>query len=214
MMTIERLAQSETYYPVYQQQDSEVTAIAFGIRRISDGYWFDFNSSTFEASGWTTKHQPLAEDDDGLWSYDTGWAIPDSNNTYFVQFKITIPTETFYKEGPTLIVNSSLLDVLADWVNDGRLDLILDELTTQGDTNEAAISGLNDISVADIIAGIADGSYDLQEILRLMFAALCCKSSGGGTSSLKFRNSADGKDRITATVDSNGNRTAIILDAT
>jgi copper chaperone CopZ len=77
---------------------------------------------------------------------------------------------------------------------------------------EAAISALNDISVADIISGIADGTYDLQEMLRIMFAALAGKSSGGGTSTITFRDAADSKNRISATVDSNGNRTAITLD--
>ena len=70
----------------------------------------------------------------------------------------------------------------------------------------------NDISVADIIAGIADGTNDLQEMMRIMFAALSGKSSGGGTATLTFRDSGDAKDRITATVDANGNRTAMTLD--
>ena len=72
---------------------------------------------------------------------------------------------------------------------------------------------LNDITVADIIAGIADGSYDLQEMMRVMFAALSSKSDGGGTATVHFRDSADAKNRITATVDANGNRTAVTLDA-
>ena len=66
--------------------------------------------------------------------------------------------------------------------------------------------------VAGIIAGIADGSYDLQEMMRVIFAACACKSTGGGTSNLKFRDGADSKDRIAATVDANGNRIAITLD--
>ena len=75
-----------------------------------------------------------------------------------------------------------------------------------------ANTNLNDITVADIIAGIADGSYDLQEMTRIIFAACAGKSTGGGTSTNNFRDSADGKNRIVATVDSNGNRTAITLD--
>lgn len=71
---------------------------------------------------------------------------------------------------------------------------------------------LNDITVAEIIAGIADGSYDFQEMIRILFAACAGKSTGGGTSINKFRNSADEKNRIVATVDANGNRTTITLD--
>lgn len=80
-------------------------------------------------------------------------------------------------------------------------------------TAAALIGALNDITVAEIIAGVADGSYDLQEMLRIIFAACAGKSSGGGTATLVFRDSADAKNRITATADANGNRTAITLDA-
>ncbi len=77
-----------------------------------------------------------------------------------------------------------------------------------------ANTNLNDITVADIIAGIADGSNDLQEMMRIIFAALSGKTTGGGTVTLNFRDSADSKNRITATVDANGNRTAVTLDGT
>ena len=126
MSSVERLAQSETYYPGYQEAHSDVTAVAFGIRRVSDGQWYDFNDSTFKASGWITKHQALAEDDDGLWTYDTGWAIPDSDTVYHLQWKITDATGTYQELGPKIIVNSSLLDALATGVQlsaQGKLDV-------------------------------------------------------------------------------------------
>jgi len=85
-------------------------------------------------------------------------------------------------------------------------------LTDTGTTLPGSITSLNDISVADIIAGIADGSLDLQEMLRVIVAATAGKSSGFGTANVAFRDYADTKDRITATVDSTGNRTAITLD--
>ena len=66
--------------------------------------------------------------------------------------------------------------------------------------------------VAANIAGITDGIHDQQEMMRIMFSALSGKSSGGGTPTLKHRDSGDTKDRITATVDSDGNRTAMTLD--
>ncbi len=81
-------------------------------------------------------------------------------------------------------------------------------------TATGLIAGLNDITVADIIAGVADGSYDLQEMMRLIFSACCLKVSGGGTTTVTTRDSADSKDRIVGTVDSNGNRTGLVLDGT
>ena len=76
----------------------------------------------------------------------------------------------------------------------------------------AAVATLNDITVADIIAGITEGTLDLQEILRIILAALAGKASGGGTATIKFRDQADTKDRITATVDVDGNRTLVVVD--
>ena len=79
-------------------------------------------------------------------------------------------------------------------------------------TTDALVGGLNNLSVADIIAGISDGIYDFQEITRLIFSACCLKTSGGGTTTLVSRDSADSKDRITLTVDEDGNRTGVTLD--
>lgn len=79
-------------------------------------------------------------------------------------------------------------------------------------TTDALINGLNDISVADIIAGIADGSYDLQEMIRIIFAFAAGLSNGGNTPTLNFRDSADTKNRIQAAIDQYGNRTARTLD--
>ncbi len=67
-------------------------------------------------------------------------------------------------------------------------------------------------TIAEIIAGITDGSLDLQEMMRIIIAAVAGKSSGGGSATVTFRDSADSKNRITATLDANQNRTGIILD--
>ena len=85
-------------------------------------------------------------------------------------------------------------------------------LADTGTSIPADIAALNDITVADIIAGISDGTLDLQEMMRIILAATAGKSSGGGTVTLVFRDAADSKARITATVDANGNRTAMTLD--
>lgn len=111
---MERLAQSETYYPGYQEPDSGVTAVAFGICRMTDGFWYDFNDSTFKNSGWTTQHQTMTEDANGFWLYTTGWAIPDSNSIYQIQWKVTDATGTFYSEGTKIVINSALLDKLTN----------------------------------------------------------------------------------------------------
>lgn len=78
----------------------------------------------------------------------------------------------------------------------------------------AALFGtLNNISVANILAGVVEGSLTLQGVLRLLLAAETGKSTGGGTTSIAFRDNADSKNRIAATVNTSGNRTAVTLDA-
>jgi len=127
-----RLAQGETWYPELQEATDRTTAVAVGLRRFSDGHWYDWNDSTFKASGWTTKHQALAEDDNGLWTYDAGFAMPASNAVYVAQFKI-IAVDTYYEEAMVIRVNSSYLDILADLVNGGRLDLLIDAIKAKTD---------------------------------------------------------------------------------
>lgn len=50
--------------------------------------------------------------------------------------------------------------------------------------------------------------------LRLMLSALAGKLSGAATTTVVIRNVGDSKDRITATVDANGNRSVVNTDAT
>ena len=105
-------------------------------------------------------------------------------------------------------------ELQGDWANGGRLDLILDELTTQGDTNEtkidtidanvdavlvdtgttipAQITALNDISVADILTTqftesyAADGSAPtLTQALMLIQQMLGDFSIAGTTLTVK-----------------------------
>jgi len=50
--------------------------------------------------------------------------------------------------------SAAQIAVLTDWINGGRLDVILDELTAQGDTNETAIGALNNISAANVLTQV------------------------------------------------------------
>jgi len=63
-----------------------------------------------------------------------------------------------------------------------------------------------------IDAGSVD-AYTADEALRLMLAVLAGKLSGAGTGTETFRNTADNKNRVVSTVDDDGNRSAVTLDA-
>lgn len=57
-----------------------------------------------------------------------------------------------------------------------------------------------------------ESSYTLRQALRLMLASLAGKLSGAATATVTIRDVNDAKDRITATVDADGNRTAVTTD--
>ena len=56
--------------------------------------------------------------------------------------------------------------------------------------------------------------YSLRESLKLMLSAMAGKLSGAGTTTVTIRDINDLKDRITAIVDTNGNRTSVTKDVT
>ncbi len=67
-------------------------------------------------------------------------------------------------------------------------------------------------ALLDRTAGI-ETNRTLRQGLRLMLSALAGKLSGAATTTVTIRDTNDGIDRIVATVDSNGNRSAVTLDA-
>lgn len=84
-----------------------------------------------------------------------------------------------------------------------KLDAIL---VDTGTDIPAAITAIPD--------SVVEGTVTIEQALRLILSALAGKASGGGTTTITFRDTGDSKDRIVATVDANGNRTDVVLDAT
>ena len=72
------------------------------------------------------------------------------------------------------------------------------------------ITALNDITVADILAGETESGLTLKHAMQII-TALALKATGGGTSSISFRNYGDTKNRLTMTVDANGNRSEVVV---
>jgi hypothetical protein len=86
---------------------------------------------------------------------------------------------------------------------DGKMD------STLSSTEREAIANM----IFDLAAGVEAG-LTMRQALRIAIAVLAGKSSGwpaGGASEI-FRDTNDTKDRVTATVDADGNRTAVTLD--
>lgn len=67
-------------------------------------------------------------------------------------------------------------------------------------------------AVDAVLDEIVEGTTTFRELLRGFASALVGKASGLGTTTAVFRDIGDTKDRITATVDADGNRTAVTTD--
>lgn len=106
-----------------------------------------------------------------------------------------------------------------DWLNGGRLDLILDAILADTGTDGVVVASgsktgyvLSDAGVDAILDEVVEGTLTFREMLRLFTSVLAGKTVGGGTAVLTARDVADTKNRISATVDEDGNRTEIVLD--
>jgi hypothetical protein len=76
-------------------------------------------------------------------------------------------------------------------------------------TNDVAITA---VGIDEIWDEAMEGALTAREQMNINHAVLAGKSSGGGTATIKFRDAGDAKDRQNATVDANGNRTAVTTD--
>ena len=65
-----------------------------------------------------------------------------------------------------------------------------------------------------VLAATVESGLSFEEMFRIQHAALAGKVTGAGTSTERFRDIDDTKDRIIYTVDGNGNRTAVVQDGT
>ena len=93
--------------------------------------------------------------------------------------------------------------------------------TTAG-VPEVDVTFMNGVAYATALAAEVDAVWDEQvdgtttarQSVRLANSANGGKVSGAGTTTVVIRDLADTKDRVTATVDSSGNRTAVTRDVT
>jgi len=62
------------------------------------------------------------------------------------------------------------------------------------------------------LAGVVEGTITLKQAVQAILAFSAGIAAGGGTAAITFRDQTDSKDRITMTVDANGNRSIVLLD--
>ncbi|KKN20057.1 hypothetical protein LCGC14_0939510 [marine sediment metagenome] len=109
-------------------------------------------------------------------------------------------------------VNIKEVNGTAQTANDNSADInaILTDTGTDGVVLKAA--GLNADAVDEILDEEVDNdgtAITLRGAIKLILSILTAKSSGGGSATLVFRDVNDSKNRLSCTVDANGNRTAV-----
>jgi hypothetical protein len=67
-------------------------------------------------------------------------------------------------------------------------------------------------AVDEILDEIIEGTVTLRQALRIVLAFIAGKASGGGTTTVTFKDIGDTKSRIVMTVDTEGNRTGVVID--
>lgn len=104
---------------------------------------------------------------------------------------------------------------------DDLLDTEVAAIKAKTDNLPAAPAAVGDVPTAnanadallDRAAGVETG-LTVRQAFRLVAAVLLGKASGLGTTTAVYRDTGDTKDRVTATVDTSGNRSAVTKDAT
>lgn len=116
--------------------------------------------------------------------------------------------------GLTALASAANLATLAGYVDTevaaikAKTDNLPASPAASGDVPSAAANA------AAVLAATVEGSTTVVQSLRLANAALGGKASGLDTTNPKYRDLGDSKDRIDATVDADGNRSAVTLDLT
>lgn len=100
---------------------------------------------------------------------------------------------------------------------DDYVDTEVAAIKAKTDNLPAAPAAVSDIpSAATVAAAVwaytVEGAYTAVQYLRIAVAALAGKLSGAATTTVSIRDTGDTKNRVVATVDADGNRSAVTLD--
>lgn len=167
----------------------------------------------------------LMDDEDRIWlqppiSHNTEVTVAGVTYARFIEiingFSITFTPDTPWTVEITES-NNNLHDVAAGILNQNQVQVIT--TNAAGLISVSSGSGLDagqDTKLTRIhtLLDVIEGALDHQEVMRLLLASAAGKLSGAAGTNVLIRDSADSKDRINATVDADGNRTAVTLDAT
>ncbi len=116
----------------------------------------------------------------------------------------TLSTIAGYVDTEVAAIKAKTDNLPSDPADASDISALIDALPTAAENAAALLDYANGVET----------SITLKQALRLILAASAGKLSGAATTTITIRNVGDSKDRIIATVDSDGNRTAVATDLT
>ncbi len=131
----------------------------------------------------------------------------------------------------TILVTTNKLDNTVENTSDGYIftvnglqnapsgtgaspSAIADEVQTRTIAAVTVVNGLSADAADDVWDEVIEGAVTARQSVRLANSALGGKASGLATTEATFRDLGDTKDRLVATVDADGNRSAVTRDLT
>jgi len=124
--------------------------------------------------------------------------------------------------------SATYVEITASLSGSGALTADLNTYIRTTVNMEANLVGAGDITVASVqrlyelpgnttpadltLDGMVYDDLSLREAIKVLLAVNAGKSRGGNTNSITFRDINDTKDKVSATVDSNGNRSNVVIN--
>jgi hypothetical protein len=106
-------------------------------------------------------------------------------------------------------VNTTQVNGTAQTARDLGASVLLSSGTGTGQVSlSSGLVRLSSTGVDDILDEVVEGTWTFRGMLRLFASVLVGKASGLGTTTAVYRDIDDTKNRVSATVDADGNRTA------
>jgi hypothetical protein len=93
----------------------------------------------------------------------------------------------------------------------GSVNSVVSGVTVSANNDKTGYR-LSAAGVDDVLDEVAEGTTTLRQLLRGFAAVMLGKASGLATTTAVYRDIGDTKDRITATVDADGNRSSVTRD--
>lgn len=187
--------------------DSYVGAVASGVIAAAS-----FAANALDAV-WSTAARTLTAGTNIVLAKGTG--ITGFNDLSAAEVNAEVDSALADYDAPTHAELTSALgnlnDLSASDVRDA-VGLASADLDTQLSDIANAIAGLNDIEAADVLNAVYEEAESVQDFLRLARAALVGLVTGAETTTIKFLGADETTERIVATVDTDGNRSAVTVD--